>query len=206
VGSPRPSQAAGTGYFFASVTGSPHPTGPARSHDPCAFKHISGAFESCAARERQVARPVSRRRAARPTGPPIPRKCGARRHPNPCVSEYQRPPALQDAPSLPIRAPRLAMPTAPAHMTRARGLHATRSTIRSDCDTSSLPDPRSERRFFLFRWHRAHTCHTGNVSHDTTSTPTNGLVPRRVRLACPIMGTYARQLGRGVRALRVPPM
>ena len=54
-GLPRAAQAAGTGYFFASVTGSPHATGPARSHDPCAFKNISGAFESCAVRERQVA-------------------------------------------------------------------------------------------------------------------------------------------------------
>ena len=56
------------------------------------------------------------------------------------------------------------MPTAQARMTRARGLHATRSSIRSDNDTSSLPVGRIERRFFLFRWHRAHTCHMLNVS------------------------------------------
>ncbi len=38
VGSPRAAQAAGKGDFFASVRGSPHPTGPARSQDPCASK------------------------------------------------------------------------------------------------------------------------------------------------------------------------
>ena len=51
------------------------------------------------------------------------------------------------------------MPTAQARMTRARGLHATRSNIRSDNGTSSLPEQRIECRFVLFRWHRAHTCH-----------------------------------------------
>jgi hypothetical protein len=51
------------------------------------------------------------------------------------------------------------MPTAQARMTRARGLHATRSSIRSDNGTSSLPEQRIECRFVLFRWHRAHTCH-----------------------------------------------
>ncbi len=40
--------------FLWSVAGLPHPTGPARSQDPRAFKHISGAFGSCAVRERQV--------------------------------------------------------------------------------------------------------------------------------------------------------
>jgi hypothetical protein len=44
-------------------------------------------------------------------------------------------------------------------MTRARGLHATRSRFRSENDASSLPERRIERRFVLFRWHRAHTCH-----------------------------------------------
>ena len=81
VGSPRAAQVTGVhtgkGYFFASVTGSPHPTGPACSYDPCASKLVSVAFASCAVRERQVARPVSRRRAARPTGLPIARNCGA---------------------------------------------------------------------------------------------------------------------------------
>jgi hypothetical protein len=51
------------------------------------------------------------------------------------------------------------MPTAQARMTRARGLHATRSSIRSDHGTSSPPERRIACRFFLFRWHRAHTCH-----------------------------------------------
>ena len=102
VGSPRADQVAGKGYFFASVTGSPHPTGPACSYDPCASKSCSGALASCAVRERQAARPVSRRRAARPTGRPMARSCGARRHLHPCGSEHQRPPALQGAPSPPI--------------------------------------------------------------------------------------------------------
>jgi hypothetical protein len=109
---------------------------------------------ACAVRERQVVRPVSRRRAARPTGPPIARNCGARRHLPSCASGHQCPPALQGAPSLPIRAPLLAMPTEQAHMTRARCLHATRSNTRSDNDTSSLPERRIACRFFLFRWHR----------------------------------------------------
>ncbi len=51
------------------------------------------------------------------------------------------------------------MPTAQARMTRARGLHATSSSIRSDNGTSSLSEQRIECRFVLFRWHRAHTCH-----------------------------------------------
>ena len=51
------------------------------------------------------------------------------------------------------------MPTAQARMTRARGLHATRSNTRSDNGTSSLPEQRIACRFVLFRWHRAHTCH-----------------------------------------------
>ena len=51
------------------------------------------------------------------------------------------------------------MPTAQARLTRTRGLHATRSSIRSDNDTSSLPERRIACRFFFSRWHRAHTCH-----------------------------------------------
>ena len=74
---------------------------------------------------------------------------------------------MQDAPSLPIRAPGLAMPTAQARMTRARGLHATRSRIRSDNDASWLPERRIACGFFLFRWHRAYTSDTGNVSPDS---------------------------------------
>ena len=102
VGSPRAAQAAGTGYNSSHVTRSPHPTGPAGVYDPSSFKNISGAFVSCAVRERQVACPVSRRRAARPTEPPIARNCGALQHLPSCVSDHQRPPALQGAPSLPI--------------------------------------------------------------------------------------------------------
>ena len=69
---------------------------------PVRVQNYLGALASCAVRERQVARPVSRRRAARPTGPPIARNYGSQRHLHPCVSEHQRPPALQGAPSLPI--------------------------------------------------------------------------------------------------------
>ena len=50
------------------------------------------------------------------------------------------------------------MPTAQARMTRARGLHATRSSIRSDNNISSLPERRVARRLCLFRWHREQTC------------------------------------------------
>jgi hypothetical protein len=50
----------------------------------------------------RFAYPVSRRRAARPTGPPIAPSCGVRRHLTSCGSEHQCPPALQGAPSLPI--------------------------------------------------------------------------------------------------------
>jgi hypothetical protein len=78
VGSPRADQVAGKGYFFASVRGSPHPTGPACLYDPCSSELVSVAFASCAVRERQAARPVSRHRAAWPTGPPIARNCGMR--------------------------------------------------------------------------------------------------------------------------------
>ncbi len=75
-GLPRAAQAAGKGYFFASVRGSPHPTGLLTQ--PMRVRLYLGALASCAVRERQVARPVSRRRAARPTGLPIARNCGAR--------------------------------------------------------------------------------------------------------------------------------
>ena len=62
VGSPRAALVAGKGYNSSHVTRSPHPTGPTCSHDPCASKSCSGALVSCAVRERQVARPLSRRR------------------------------------------------------------------------------------------------------------------------------------------------
>jgi hypothetical protein len=76
-------------------------------------------------------------------------------------------------------------------LTRARALHAARSSIRSDSDTSSLEERGIARAdFFLFRWHRAHTCHTLNVMTSTSTD--DGLVPRRIRPAQPIMGTCAR--------------
>jgi hypothetical protein len=42
------------------------------------------------------------------------------------------------------------MPTAQARLTRTRGLHATRSSIRSDNDMSSLPERRVACIFFFF--------------------------------------------------------
>ena len=179
-----------TGYNSSHITRSPHPTGPASLHDPCASKLCSARV--CIMRGSRTAggRPVSSRRAARSTEPPIARNCGVRRHLHPCVSEQQRPPALQGAPGLPIRAPRLAVPTAQARMTRARGLHATRSSIRKEHHMSSLPERRIAHRFFLFRWHRAHTCHTLNVR---TATSTDRWPGSQARMTCtrPIMGTWA---------------
>ena len=49
------------------------------------------------------------------------------------------------------------MPTAQARLTRTRGLHATRSSIRSDNDMNSLPERRVACIFFFSRWHRART-------------------------------------------------
>ena len=201
--------------FLWIVTGLPHPTGPARSQDPRAFKNISGALGSCAVRERQVARPVSRRRAARPTGPPIARKCGARRHLPSCGSEHQRLPALQGVPSLPIRAPLRAMPTAQARMTRARGLHATRSSIRSDNDMNSLPERSVARRFFLCRWNRAHTRHPLNVRTATSadrwpaSQARMTYAPYHGHMCAsgePLGAAATRRPGRGVCTLCVFPM
>jgi hypothetical protein len=60
------------------------------------------------------------------------------------------------------------MPTTQARLTRARGLHATGSSIRSDNDTSSLSERRVSRRFFFCRWHRAHTYHPLNVKTATS--------------------------------------
>ena len=162
-------------HFQKKVKKSPDGGGQARTHRTSQFRPVQPAppvrtthartncarraSVSCVVRERQVARPVSSRRAARSTEPPIARICGVRRHLHPRWSEQQRPPALQGAPGLPIRAPRLAVPTAQARMTRARGLHATRSRRWSDNDTGSLLERRVACRFGLFRWHRAHTCH-----------------------------------------------
>ncbi len=55
---------------------------------PMRIKKYLGAFASSAVRERQVARRVSRRRATRPTGPPIARNYGSQRHLHPCVSAH----------------------------------------------------------------------------------------------------------------------
>ncbi len=55
VGSPRAALVTGKGYNSSHVTRSPHPTGPACSHDPFASKSCSGALAPCAVRERQVA-------------------------------------------------------------------------------------------------------------------------------------------------------
>ncbi len=66
-------------------------------------------------------------------------------------------------------------------MTRARGLHATRSSIRSDNGTSSLPERRIARRFFLCRWHRAHTYHPLNVRISTAADRWPG---SRARISC----------------------
>ena len=73
------------------------------------------------------------------------------------------------------------MPTAQARMTRARGLHAIRSSIRSGNDTSSLPERRVACRFFLFRWHRAHTCHPLKVRTATSPDRWHG---SQARMSC----------------------
>jgi hypothetical protein len=74
------------------------------------------------------------------------------------------------------------MPTAQARLTRTRGLHAARSSIRSDNDASSLPERRIACRFALFSWHRARTCHAlkCHVCDLRVGTQLGG---RRVRLA-----------------------
>ena len=81
------------------------------------------------------------------------------------------------------------MPTAQARLTRTRGLHAARSSIRSDNDTSSLPERRIACRFFLVRWHRAHTCHP---VHFRTATSADRWPPgSQARMTCaPYHGTH----------------
>jgi hypothetical protein len=86
------------------------------------------------------------------------------------------------------------MPTAEAHMTRARGLHATRSNIRSENDSSSLPAQIC--RFFLFRWHRAHTCQILNVR---TATSTDGAYVLRA-----LSWLHMRVMGAGGRGCHTP--
>ncbi len=69
------------------------------------------------------------------------------------------------------------MPTAQARLARTRGLHATRSSIRSDNDMSSLSERRIARRFFLYRWHRAHTCHPPKFRDSDLRRPTAAWFP-----------------------------
>ena len=85
----RPGQAIS---FRASHVCPIQPVRPART----THARSNLAFGACILRghERQVARPVARRWAARPTGPPMARSCGARRHLPSCGSEHQRPPWL----------------------------------------------------------------------------------------------------------------
>ena len=175
-------------------------------HDPCASKSCSARV--CILRGSRTAGGPS-------TEPPIVRNCGVRRHPHPCVSEQQRTPALQGAPSLPIRAPRLAVPTAQARMPRTRGLHATSSSIRTENHMSSLPERRIAHIAFLFRWHRAHTRHTLNFGTATSADRWPG---SQARMTCapyhghmcasgePLGAAATRRLRRGVRTLCVPAM
>jgi hypothetical protein len=107
------------------------------------------------------------------------------------------------------------MLTAQARMTRARGLHATSGTFRSDTDTRSLPERSIACRFFLFRWHRAHACHTLNVRRATSTDRWPG---SQARMTCvpyyghmgasgePLGAAAIRRIGRGVRTLSVLPM
>ena len=72
----------GVGQAITRRTSHVRPVEPAR---PVRTNHARPnrawrAVASCVARERKVARPVSRRRAARPTEPPISRNCGSIRH------------------------------------------------------------------------------------------------------------------------------
>ena len=99
----RPAQTAGTLITLRASRVRPiQPTLPA--HTICARSKT--AFLAFNLRGSRAARGwlPSRGRAARPTGSPIARNCGARRHLHSCASEHQRPPAVQGAPglSLPI--------------------------------------------------------------------------------------------------------
>ena len=97
---------------------------------------------------------------------------------------------------------RLAMPTAQARMTRARGLHAIRSSIRSGNDASSLPERRVACRFFLFRWHRAHMCHPLKVR---TATSTDRWRGSQARMSCaPCHGHMCASGGAAGRGCHTP--
>jgi hypothetical protein len=105
---------------------------------------------------------------------------------------------------------------AQARLTRTRGLQAARSSIRSDNDTSSLPERRIACRFFLVRWHRVHTCHP---VHFRTATSADRLPPgSQAHMTCapchghmcasgePLGAAATYRIGWESRALRVPPM
>jgi hypothetical protein len=76
------------------------------------------------------------------------------------------------------------MPTAQARMTRARGLHATRSRIRSDSDTSSLPERRIACRFFLFKVPMASCAYVPHPEHQDTATSTDRWRSSQARMTC----------------------
>ena len=95
------------------------------------------------------------------------------------------------------------MPTAQARSTRTRGLHAARSSIRSDNDTSSLPERIISRRFFLFRWHRAHTCHTLNFMTATSARPTAAWFPGASDLRA-LSWAHVRVRGAAGRGCHIP--
>jgi hypothetical protein len=67
VGSLRAAQAAGNGHFFSSVVRSPHPTGPACSHAPCASKAISARLQLCILRRGSLTSGGSSRTAGGPS-------------------------------------------------------------------------------------------------------------------------------------------
>ncbi len=99
-------------------------------------------------------------------------------------------------------------------MTRARGLHATRSSIPSDNDTSSLPGRRIACRFFLLGWHRAHTCHSLNARTATSADRWHGSQACTFCAPCdghmgasgePLGAAATRRFGRGVRTCAFGP-
>ena len=95
------------------------------------------------------------------------------------------------------------MPTAQARSTRTRGLHATRSSMRPHNDTGSLPERRVACRFFLFRWHRAHTCHTLNFRTATSARPTAAWFPGASDLRA-LSWAHVRVRGAAGRGCHIP--
>ena len=120
-----------------------------------------------------------------------------------------------ELPMDPLRRPWRCRRVARARLTRITWPQCMRpkGSIRSDNGMSSLPERRISCGFFLFRWHHAHTCHTVNVR---TATSTDRWPGSQARMTCSpyiqwedacVWGAAgSRRLGRGVRALRVPPM